>query len=309
MSERIFRFAPSPNGRLHLGHARSAFLCHDMARAAGGHFLIRIEDIDGARCRPEFEASILDDLARLGLTSDGPVRRQSEHLDDYASALRTLIDRGLAYPAFLSRAEVQRRVAAAGGGWPRDPDGAPLHPADDRMVGRLQAAERIARGDLHAWRLDMGAAIAAERGMAGGNPLGWWETGSLEQTAAADRQAIADLAHGRPVPRRIAAAPERWGDVVLSRKDAPASYHLAVVVDDAAQGVTDIVRGADLYHATSVHRLLQRLLGLPEARYHHHALLTDAEGRKLAKSAGDAGLGALLDAGAGPDEVRRLAGM
>lgn len=281
----VFRFAPSPNGPLHLGHALSAFLNHDMAEAAGGRFLLRIEDIDRARCTPEFEADILADLEWLGIRWEEPPRRQSEHFPDYQAALRTLVGDGLVYPAFMTRGEVKARVAAfeaAGKDWPRDPDGTPHYPADDRERGEAERQAMLDSGLKHAWRLDMRKALARI-----GEPLSWTETGDGEKG-------------------RIAARPAAWGDVVLSRSDAPSSYHLSVVLDDALQGVTHVVRGLDLFHATSLHRLLQELLGLDQPLYHHHRLVLGPDGRKLSKSQGDTGLAELREKGASAMDVRRL---
>lgn len=284
----VFRFAPSPNGPLHLGHALSALLNHDMAKAADGRFLLRIEDIDLTRCTPEFEAGIEADLAWLGIGWERPVRRQSEHFDDYQAALESLIGSGLAYPSFLTRGEVKAHVAAfeaSGATWPRDPDGSPLYPPVDRTRPQPERQELLTAGRRHAWRLDMSKAMAMVR-----NPLFWTETGDGERG-------------------EIAADPAEWGDVVLSRSDAPSSYHLSVVVDDALQGITHVVRGLDLYHATSVHRLLQALLDLPAPAYHHHRLITDADGRKLSKSAGDTGLAALRESGLSAADIRDRVGL
>jgi glutamyl-Q tRNA(Asp) synthetase len=285
----VFRFAPSPNGYLHLGHALSALLNADMARAAGGRLLLRIEDIDVTRCRPEYETAIYEDLAWLGLSWEQPVRRQSEHLGEYRAALARLEHMGLVYPAFESRAEIARLVAEreAHGVWRRDPDGAPLYPGTAKTMSAAERARRIAAGEPYALRLDMPAALAR----AGG--LTWTETG--EGPAGETGSVTAD--------------PAAWGDVVLARKDVSGSYHLAVVVDDAAQGVTDVVRGRDLFHATAVHRLLQVLLGLPQPRYHHHRLLLDADGRKLSKSTRATGLRELRAQGLNPNDIRRLAGL
>jgi glutamyl-Q tRNA(Asp) synthetase len=280
-----FRFAPSPNGELHLGHAYSALLNGDLARERGGRLLIRIEDIDPTRCRPEFEAAILDDLAWLGLEWERPVRRQSEHFDAYAAALDRLKAMDLVYPSFLSRAEI--RAATAARDWPRDPDGAPLYPALDRDLHPDEAARRIAGGAPFAWRLKMDAAIARA------GPLAFTELGSGPNGEAST----------------LAADPGRWGDVVLARKETPTSYHLSVVVDDALQRVTEVVRGADLFHATGVHRLLQALLCLPTPLYRHHGLILDAAGRKLSKSEGATGLAALRAAGATPQDIRRMVGL
>ncbi|WP_454684106.1 tRNA glutamyl-Q(34) synthetase GluQRS [Ancylobacter moscoviensis] len=278
-----FRFAPSPNGLLHLGHARSALINDAMARAAGGRLLLRIEDIDAARCRPEYEAAILEDLAWLGLAWEAPVRRQSEHMADYRAALERLAGMGLVYASFESRSAIRRAVAERPG-WPRDPDGAPLFPFSRAAMSEEERARRQAAGEPYALRLDMKRA-AALAGPLDWREIGWPESG--ETTIAAD--------------------PLAWGDVVIARKEMPTSYHLAVVVDDALQGVTHVVRGADLRAATSVHRLLQSLLGLPAPLYTHHALLLDGEGRKLSKSIGSQSLRALREGGMEPDEVRRLA--
>lgn len=282
-----FRFAPSPNGRLHLGHALSAYLNREMADATGGRYLVRIENIDGTRCTPELERGLLDDLEWLGLSSDGPLRRQSDHLPDYAAALAELQRLGLTYPAFLTRGEVKMLVRESedrGRTWPRDPDGAPLYPDADRQRPAAEREERLARGERHAIRLDMGKAIA----LAGGT-LSWLET-------------------GRGQPERIEARPAAWGDLVLSRSDAPGSYALCVVIDDAAQDITHVVRGMDLFQATSVQRLLQVLLGLPEPVYHHHRLILDETGRKLSKSSGSTALASLREAGMSPSDIRRLVG-
>jgi glutamyl-Q tRNA(Asp) synthetase len=285
----VFRFAPSPNGHLHLGHALSALLNADMARAAGGRLLLRIEDIDATRCRPEYEAAIYEDLRWLGLVWEEPVRRQSEHFADYRAALGKLDAMGLVYPSFESRAEIAAMAAAkeATAPWPRDPDGAPLYPGAAKTMSAAERTERVASGAPYALRLDMQAALA------GVPRLTWSETGvgPAGETGT------------------IAADPAAWGDVILARKDTPTSYHLAVVVDDAAQRATDVVRGRDLFQATSVHRLLQALLGLPEPRYHHHRLLTDAGGAKLSKSTRSTGLRELRAQGLTPADIRRIAGL
>ncbi|AUC11854.1 MULTISPECIES: tRNA glutamyl-Q(34) synthetase GluQRS [Agrobacterium] len=284
----VYRFAPSPNGPLHLGHALSAFLNHDMALDNGGRFLLRIEDIDQTRCTPRLEQAIYDDLGWLELSWEEPVRRQSEHFDEYRMALHRLIEADLAYPAFLSRGETRAIVGAfeaEGGTWPRDPDGAPLYPSVDRERPKAERAALLASGRQHAWRLDMDKAIRCAR-----TPLFWQESG--------------DGATGQ-----IEALPALWGDVVLSRSDAPSSYHLSVVVDDALQGITHVVRGMDLFHATAIHRLLQQLLDLPQPAYHHHRLILGTDGRKLSKSEGGTGLSALRAEGATPSDIRRLVGL
>lgn len=299
----VFRFAPSPNGYLHLGHARSALLGFRMARAVGGRFLIRIEDIDQARCLPVYEMAIVEDLARLGIVPDGSIRRQSEHFSLYSEALERLKAMGFVYPSFLSRSEIKARVAAhiaaTGEGWPSDPDGAPIYPGTERDLDAQEAYARIASGAQVIWRLDMAKAVALV------GPLDWQESGGEDPDPVIDLAAMA----GRRQFGTVAGNPARWGDVILARADVPTSYHLSVVVDDAVQGITDVVRGADLFHSTSVHRLLQVLLDLPVPRYHHHALVRDMAGRKLSKSDGDARLAVLFDRGADLIEVERLAGL
>ncbi|MFN3719839.1 MAG: tRNA glutamyl-Q(34) synthetase GluQRS [Rhizobium rhizophilum] len=284
----VFRFAPSPNGRLHLGHALSALLNADMAEKTGGRLLLRIEDIDLTRCTPDLEQAIFDDLGWLGIPFESPVRRQSEHFPLYREALDRLQAMGLVYPAFLTRGEVKARVSAyerEGGIWPRDPDGAPLYTTDERSLTEAERAEKLATTERHAFRLDIDKA----QGLIG-ERLTWQETG--------------DGPTGE-----IEADPGAWGDVVLWRSDAPSSYHLAVTVDDAAQGVSHVVRGLDLFHATSVHRLLQVLLGLPAPVYHHHRLILGPDGRKLSKSLGDTALSALRAEGRTPSDIRAMVGV
>jgi glutamyl-Q tRNA(Asp) synthetase len=255
----VTRFAPSPTGRLHLGHAYSALMAHDFARDRDGAFVLRIEDIDPGRSRPEHVDGIIEDLLWLGLSWDGELLYQSERLPLYAEALERLKGQGLVYPCFCTRADIAASAAA-----PQGPDG-PIYPGTCRGL----AAADLSRP--HAWRLDMEKAAA----LAG--PLSWTDE---------------DV--------EIKAAPRAFGDIVLARKDAPASYHLAVTLDDAAQGVTHIVRGRDLFASTHVHRLLQALLALPTPAYHHHALLTDAEGNRLAKRHDAPTLAALRESGADP---------
>lgn len=275
----VFRFAPSPNGLLHLGHARSALLNWDCAQRTGGRFLLRIEDIDQARCRPEWIEAMLEDLAWLGLRWEEP-RRQSRHFADYQAALDRLD--GLLYRSTATRAEIAARSAPSG---PLDPDGAPL--LTRTLLARLGDA-----GGRAALRLDMAAAQACLARQTRQAPLAWLETPAC----------------GSP-GTLVAARPERWGDAVLRRKDVPASYHIAVVVDDALQGITDVVRGEDLREATHLHRLLQALLGLPSPRYHHHALLLDDAGAKLSKSLGSKSLQAWRQEGATPADIRSMAGL
>ncbi|OAN47987.1 tRNA glutamyl-Q synthetase [Paramagnetospirillum marisnigri] len=274
----VTRFAPSPTGELHLGHAHSALFAHGEARRAGGRFILRIEDIDRTRCRAEFTDAILVDLAWLGLDWEQPVRRQSEHFDDYRSALARLEGEGLLYPCFCTRKDIAREVEAAGHA-PHGPDG-PLYPGTCRALSAAERAERIAAGEAYALRLD--TAEARHR------------TGKL---AWSDREA-----------GLVVARPELFGDVVLARKDTPASYHLSVTVDDALQGITLVTRGVDLFEATHIHRLLQALLDLPTPAYAHHRLLLDEQGRRLAKRDKALTLRSLSEAGRSADDVRRMAG-
>lgn len=253
--------------------------------------LVRIEDVDATRARPEHERSILDDIDWLGIAYEKPVRRQSEHAADYEAALNRLAALGLVYRSFLSRTEIVIAIAdeevRTGRTWCRDPDGALLYPPVDRDRSTEEAEALAASGRPYALRLDMMKAVR----LAG--PLSWDEFGDSLDGAG----------------ETVAADPAAWGDIVLAGKFSPAAYHLAVVVDDALQGVTDVVRGRDLYFATAVHRLLQTLLGLPQPRYHHHRLIVDADGRKLSKSRGSEGLAALRAAGATAADIRRMVGL
>jgi glutamyl-Q tRNA(Asp) synthetase len=272
------RFAPSPTGGLHIGHAYSALFAYDAAKAAGGRFLLRIEDIDRGRCRPEFETAIFDDLAWLGLEWEQPVRRQSEHFADYEAALGRLDEAGLIYPCFCTRKEIADSSHAPHGPAPQGPEG-PLYPGTCRQLDPAERVRRIAAGEPHALRLDLGQALHRIPG-----PLVWHDRG------------VGD----------VVARPEELGDVVLARKDVPTSYHLAVTVDDALQGVTLVTRGQDLFHVTHIHRLLQALLNLPTPDYHHHLLLVDDKGRRLAKRHRDDTLTSLRERGLTPKTVRAM---
>ena len=272
----VSRFAPSPTGYLHLGHVRSAWEGWRAARQAGGRFLLRIEDIDHTRCRVEYEEAIVEDLAWLGLGCDGPVRRQSEHFEDYRNALSRLEAEGLLYPCFCTRRDIQAEIARAGGA-PQGEIGAP-YPGTCRRLSAAERDERRRGAADFAWRLDVAAALART------GPLDFVEEGQGE-------------------PRRVAADAAALGDVVLARKEMPTSYHLAVTVDDALQGVTLVTRGADLLPATHIHRLLQALLHLPTPRYRHHPLLTDSTGRRLAKRDRALTIRAMRAAGMTADEV------
>ena len=274
----VTRFAPSPTGRLHLGHAYSALFAEAAARQPNGRFLLRIEDIDPARCRPEFEQGILEDLAWLGLQWETPVRRQSDHLGDYRAALERLESAGLLYPCFCSRKEIQAEIARAVVA-PHGPEG-PLYPGTCRALSASERKSRISLGRPYALRLDVAAGLART------GPLTWQ-----------------DLDRGV-----ILAEPRLLGDVVLGRRDAPASYHLAVSLDDDLQGVNLVTRGEDLLAASHIHRLLQSLLDLATPAYRHHRLLTDDKGERLAKRDGAMTLAALRQAGHAPAEVRAMTG-
>lgn len=280
----VFRFAPSPNGYLHLGHAYSALLNERRARESGGRFLLRIEDIDTIRCKPELVEACFEDLRWLGLTWEEPVLRQSSQFGRYCATVEGLRSRALVYPCFCSRRDILKAIeglAGAGGDdWPRDPDGSPLYPGTCRALDPGRARARIDGGSPFAFRLDMRAA-SREAGR-----MDWEER---------DRG-------------RVAALPEKWGDFVISRKETPTSYHLAVVLDDALQGITHVVRGMDLFHATAIHRLLQTILGLPEPAYEHHRLIEDAGGLKLSKSRGSPSLRELRAGGAAPGEIHKRLG-
>jgi glutamyl-Q tRNA(Asp) synthetase len=268
----VTRFAPSPTGYLHLGHVRSALEGWRAARAAGGRFLLRLEDIDHTRCRDEYAVAIVEDLAWLGLDWDGPIRRQSEHFGDYRAALARLEGEGLLYPCFCTRRTIQAEIGRAGGA-PQGEIGAP-YPGTCRHLGAAERAEKRRLAPDYALRLDVAAGVARS------GPLAWSEDG-----------------------RRVEAQPALLGDVVLARKEVPTSYHLAVTVDDALQGVSLVTRGADLFAATHIHRLLQALLGLPTPRYQHHPLLTDPSGRRLAKRDRALSIRAMRQAGMTPAAI------
>ena len=281
----VTRFAPSPTGYLHLGHVRSALQGWRVARQAGGRFLLRIEDIDPTRCRPEYRAAIEEDLRALGLDWDGPVRVQSGHLPEYRRALDLLARRGLLYPCFCTRAEIAREIARSGTAPHPAPPGeagpeGPVYPGTCRRLDPAERARRLAAGEPHALRLDMAAALATLDG-----PLSYEEQGR----------------------GRLRCDPARFGDVVLARKDAPASYHLCVTHDDALQGVTLVTRGDDLRAATDIHRLLQVLMGWPEPRYAHHPLLLGPDGKRLAKRDGAKPVRELLRDGLSPGAILALA--
>ncbi len=268
----ITRFAPSPTGYLHEGHAAAAVFAWQRARSGSGRFLLRVEDIDPTRCHPEYAAAIERDLAWLGLTWDGPVRVQSAHFMEYQATLQRLAADDLVYPCFCTRTDIAREVTASANA-PHAPDGAPLYPGTCRGLSPVQRRDRIAAGHPHAWRLDTAAAVVRT------GPLSFHEAG-----------------HGR-----LDCNPAAVGDVVLGRKGTPASYHLCVTHDDALQGVTLVTRGEDLRPATSIHRLLQTLLGWPEPAYAHHPLVRDPLGRRLAKRDNAAAIRDLREAGLAPE--------
>ena len=287
----VIRFAPSPNGELHLGHAFSALFAFRAAQTMGARFLLRIEDIDIARCRPEFEAQMLDDLAWLGLTWEEPVRRQSEHFEAYREACDKLAALDLLYPCFASRKEIDTAALDEFGKTPpRDPDGSLFYPGLHKGMGADEVTRRQRAGEPFALRLDLARALAKAD-----------ELGGVLSFDAFSPDAP-DVA-SKPCD------PARWGDAVIARKDVPTSYHLAVVVDDALQGITHVVRGEDLLAATDIHRLLQRLLGLPAPRYHHHRLICDAAGRKLSKRDKDKSLKHLRATGLGPAQITEMVGL
>jgi glutamyl-Q tRNA(Asp) synthetase len=288
-SQPVLRFAPSPNGALHLGHALSALTGWAWAQRLGGRFLVRIEDIDPERSSEAHVEGIFRDLAWLGVPWEEPVLRQSQHLDRYEAAAAKLARLGLLYPCFASRREIAEANALQGA--PRDPDGAPLYPGLHRGLTPEEIAARRQRGEPFVMRLDMAKALALVHERLGGAPLDFIE---LDEAGGA---------------QRIACDPARWGDVVIQRKDVPTSYHLSVVVDDAIQAITHVTRGRDLLASTDVHRLLQVLLDLPAPLYAHHRLIVDESGRKLAKSARDTSLAELRAAGASKADIRRMVGL
>lgn len=284
----VTRFAPSPNGWLHLGHAYSALIGRRAAEAAGGQFLVRLEDIDIGRARPHFVDGIYQDLAWLGLSWPGPVMVQSTRFEIYEAALKKLRDMNLVYPCWATRRDIQVALETLYGNkteWPRDPDGAPIYPGLYRDTPDSERKRLMFEGTGYAWRLNMQEALA----------FAATKTDTLFYTEILDG-----------VATRLPLDPQSYGDVVLARKDVPTSYHLAVVVDDAAQGVTQVTRGQDLAPATAIHRLLQVLLDLPEPVYHHHALVRDISGRRLSKQAGDSGFRELRQQGMALEEVLDL---
>ncbi|MEE8394298.1 MAG: tRNA glutamyl-Q(34) synthetase GluQRS [Rhodospirillales bacterium] len=279
----VTRFAPSPTGHLHLGHAYSALFAAAAGQGAGGSFLVRIEDIDAGRCRTEFEDSILEDLRWLGLEWETPVRRQSECMDDYAGALEKLHEMDLLYPCFCTRKDIREEIERAGDA-PHGPDG-PVYPGICRGIDAAMREDRMANGETFALRLDIGKALSIS------GPLTWIDHGRYEKEGA------------------VAADLSVFGDVVLARKDIPTSYHLACTIDDHLQGVTLVTRGEDLFAATHVHRLLQRLLDLDTPQYHHHGLIKNEHGERLAKRDKSLTIRALREVGKNPEDVRKMAGI
>ena len=289
----VFRFAPSPNGLLHLGHAYSALLNFDLAQQSGGRLLLRIEDIDASRCRPEFEAAIIEDLGWLGIEWEEPVRRQSAHFVEYQNALDGLRARQLVYPCFCSRSDIARawERRADGGGEYCDPDGAPLYPGICRGLDEAQVRKHMDSGKKPAWRLDMARALPL---VARQEPNLYWREARTP---------------GGDMIRHEPAQPETWGDVILGRAEVTTSYQLSVVLDDAKQKVSHVVRGFDLFHATGLQRLLQVILGLPAPIYHHHRLILDETERKLSKSRRSLSLKAIRETGATRDDVLAMIGL
>jgi glutamyl-Q tRNA(Asp) synthetase len=285
-SQPIFRFAPSPNGYLHLGHAYSALFTERAAKALGGTMLLRIEDIDLARCKPEFVEAIYEDLKWLGLRWPEPVMHQSLRMPHYEHAADQLHQAGLLYPCFCSRSDV------AGTATDTDPEGGPLYPGTCRHLADADVQLRLAAGEPHQWRLKMDEALRLV-----GDIL------AIRECPVTDRDVHVDEARPR------AADPGPWGDVVLVRKETPTSYHLSVVVDDAAQAVTHVTRGMDLHAATDIHVLLQALLGLPSPVYAHHGIITDGLDFKLSKSAGSPSLRSMRDAGWTAEAVKARLGL
>lgn len=295
MSQPIFRFAPSPNGRLHLGHAFSALLNQQMAHALGGKFLLRIEDTDLNRCTPVLEQRMLEDLNWLGIEWDEEPVRQSDNIATYEDIIDTLRDEGLVYPAFMSRSQIKKHITQKeedGSIWQRDPDGAAHYPSYDRNLSVDERQDRIEAGDAYALRLDMAKALQHSNKL-----LHWKENCNQNWIEPNDKFGI------------VAADPSAWGDIILSRKDAPASYHLACVADDAMQGITHVVRGRDLFWSTSVHLLLQDLLGFPTPQYHHHDLILDINDQKLSKSNNDTSIAQLRDAGTTNHDIKKMIGL
>lgn len=286
----VVRFAPSPNGELHLGHAFSALYTQHKARELGARLLVRIEDIDLIRSRDTFIEGIYKDLAWLGLEWETPVRRQSEHFDDYRAALAKLDGLGVLYPCFATRQEI-RDAVGNDPGHPCDPDGAPIYPGLSKALNITERNRLIADGTLYALRLDMERAVMIA---------------SASSTSAITFEERACGPHGET--GRLTVDPALWGDVIVARKDVKTSYHLSVVVDDALQGVTHVTRGQDLFYTTHIHRLLQILLGLPEPEYHHHELVRDDAGRRLSKSAKDQSLHALREAGISAQDIKHRLG-
>lgn len=285
----VTRFAPSPTGFLHIGHAYAALTAWQAARDSGGKFLLRIEDIDLARCRTEFEQAIFEDLSWLGMSWDTPVRRQSQHFDDYSAAINRLELKGVVYPCFCTRQEIAAEIARAAAAPHADELVAGCYPGTCRSLSATDRAERIAKGTSYALRLDCEKALVS----IGGQELGFEELGS-----GPEGQRGYERAH-----------PEWIGDIVLARKELPTSYQLAVVVDDASQGVSLVTRGQDLFTATHIQRLMQALLGLPTPRYLHHRLILNRDGKKFSKRDGAVTIRSLRNSGASPEQIRRMIGM
>lgn len=284
MSDFVTRFAPSPTGQLHLGHAYSALTVFEAAQKAGGRFLLRIEDIDTIRCKPEYEAAIYEDLAWLGLSWEEPVRRQSEHFSDYAEAIDQLAERGLIYRCFKTRKEVMEEIGRAPHHPGEGPEGV-IYPGPAQQMSPEEEAARMAEGEAFAWRLSMAAAAET--------------LGDLTRLTFTEE---GEGPNGESGNFRI--QPGLIGDVILARKDIGTSYHLAVTLDDAQQGMTHVIRGQDLFFATTIHRILQALLGLPVPVYRHHGLMSGADGKRFAKRDKSQTLRALRESGVRAEDIR-----
>ena len=288
----ITRFAPSPNGRLHLGHAYSACLAHDMAKQRDGQFILRIEDIDIGRSRDHFREAIFEDLNWLGLDWSTPVIQQSKRFGIYKAALTRLNDMGVIYPCWATRAEIRAHIDALPGGikhWPRDPDGAPIYPKLYSDISEHERRDHMWEGRDYAWRLNIEKLQLMAEAINGG-PLFFREVDLLNQNEC----------------ETIKVDARAFGDVIIARKDIPTSYHLSVVIDDDAQNITQVIRGQDLKAATHIHRLLQSVLDLKVPHYHHHPLLYWSGGRRLSKTAGDIGFRSMLGDSAKAAQIRAL---
>lgn len=296
MAQPIFRFAPSPTGYLHLGHAYAALYNQKICRMHNGKMLLRLENTDLSRCKPEFEDAIIEDLQWIGFEWEGEIRRQSDQFADYREVLTKLINEGFIYPSFMSRGEIRKfikQLEASGKQWPRDPDGAPLYPGNERSDDKQSRYKRSQSTEDFAWRLDNSAA------------RNWLDDNEVRQPDWQEMNLADDQFNYRSEPCDLS----QWGDVVLARKNIPARYHLACVIDDGLQQITHVVRGKDIYHATAIHRALQEILNIAAPIYCHHILILDEEGRKLSKRDKDTSIRALRESGMSVDEVHEKIGL